>query len=425
MSSPFAFNYRRRSHSASSPSPSPAPKSTWRPATKRAHSSHRNSPSIPDHTLPHIWDADSWKRGKRPRRDISPSLDYHTGSSSPTSAESRSSGSTSSAPHTPVFAATSAEFLLFPNRSKDCSNAIAHSRMRPHISAAHPDESDDVSEADLARLRSDAFWELRRSVAESGEGLIRRMREYEDSRSKAGIYSRARGIERRRRKRYSPSVPITRAVRKVNSSDSDDDDIQIFSGEPSAGISRQKRASSLGAMDLDSLDDKRTAFRSSDGNDSSPSRDSTYSFAADDSMDNVAVGITPAEPAYSSPSSPAFTFSAYTGASTPAPSCTSLNASAFSLAPLSLSPSHPGLKTTNNLSSAAALQPSSRFHFTSDTPNYTVPISASATRTEKAIAALSLAMANGAGGLSDYEALRAFDHSPTFGDSSQAGELWH
>lgn len=47
----------------------------------------------------------------------------------------------------------------------------------------------------------------------------------------------------------------------------------------------------------------------------------------------------------------------------------------------------------------------------------------SASSAEKAIAALTLAMANGAGGLGDYEAVRALNVSST--DESQVGELWH
>lgn len=67
-SSPFALSCRRRSHSASSPSPSPAPASSWRPAPKRAHSSHRDTPTLPDSQRCHL---DIWRTGKRLRRDIS------------------------------------------------------------------------------------------------------------------------------------------------------------------------------------------------------------------------------------------------------------------------------------------------------------------------------------------------------------------
>ncbi|KAH7915403.1 hypothetical protein BJ138DRAFT_1122761 [Hygrophoropsis aurantiaca] len=415
MSSPFAHNYRRRSHSASSPSPSPAPKSTWRRAIKRTHSSHRNSSSVLDHSFSRVWDSGSWNRGKRARREVSPSLNDFTGASSPLYAESRSSASTSSAPHTPVFAATSAEFLLFPNRNKDREDSTAPST-NP-ITTGHFGDADDVSEADLVRLRSDAFWELRRSVAESGEGLIRRMREYEDSRSKCGVYSRARGIERRRRKRNSPSVPTTRPVRRTHSSDSDDDDVQIFSGDSFERIPCPKRASSLGRMDPRNCTVSRRE-------DSSPSRRSTVE-VGDDSMDYINTGdISPSRSAFSS-ASPAFTFSAYTGSSTPALSYTSLSSPDFSLAPLPSSPIQVGHRADTHLYSPITSQASSPFNFTSNTSSHTAFISSSASRTEKAIAALSLAMANGAGGLSDYEALHAYEPSSILGDSSQAGELWH
>ena len=45
------------------------------------------------------------------------------------------------------------------------------------------------------------------------------------------------------------------------------------------------------------------------------------------------------------------------------------------------------------------------------------------TRNEKAIAALTLAMANGAAGISDYEALRLQEGLTTL-DATHAGELW-
>ena len=46
-----------------------------------------------------------------------------------------------------------------------------------------------------------------------------------------------------------------------------------------------------------------------------------------------------------------------------------------------------------------------------------------ASRSEKAIAALTLAMANGAAGINDYEALRMTEELTTL-DESHAGELW-
>ena len=61
--------------------------------------------------------------------------------------------------------------------------------------------------------------------------------------------------------------------------------------------------------------------------------------------------------------------------------------------------------------------PSARSHGVRNSPPPT------ASRSEKAIAALTLAMANGAAGISDYEALRMTEGLATL-DESHAGELW-
>ncbi|KAF9240908.1 hypothetical protein BU15DRAFT_73765 [Melanogaster broomeanus] len=251
MSLPFSFNYRRRSHSAS-PSPSPAPASAWRPH-KRAHSSRRESPSVPGSPSSQPSNLDFWRTGKRPRRDFSPSR--ATGISTPSSsADSRSDSSSSSAPHTPLFPASSAGFLIFPDRANEGTQ-------NPHSPSSFvspvPDYASESCDSDVARLRSEAFWELQRSVQMNGEGFVKRMRELEDSRSRSVQHSRARGIERRRRTRHSPSVPTTRATRKPclsdNNDDDDDDDVLILSSDLSSSgsifHSRQKRSSSLGAMD--------------------------------------------------------------------------------------------------------------------------------------------------------------------------------
>ncbi|KAG2368291.1 hypothetical protein BDR07DRAFT_1391664 [Suillus spraguei] len=229
------------------------------------------------------------------------------------------------------------------------------------------DSHSDISEADATRLRSDAFWELRRSITVSGESLVKRMRDFEHSRSKSGIYKRARTIVRQSaKKRHSPSVPVTRSFRRSNSSESDEDDVQIYSGELSGlPVSRQKRASSLGSMDLDNDEIQ-----------------STYKYSASTMAFN---------PPLSGPSfsSPAHSFE------TPRSSPTYQNSIFI--------PPHP---TATSFASSQE----------------DVSLTSSASRTEKAIAALSLAIANGAAGLSDYNALRDV---PSVMIDSQVGELWH
>ncbi|KAG1757426.1 hypothetical protein EDB19DRAFT_36554 [Suillus lakei] len=386
MSSPSTFNYHRRSHSASSPSPSPIPKTLWRPASKRARSS-RNSPALPDSASSQTRNFDFWRTGKRLRRDISPSsVTYTTGSSTPASTDSHSSGLSSSAPHTPLFAATPEEFLLFPSCSSHRETASEKSRRNSTNLIGVRDSHSDISEADATRLRSDAFWELRRSIAASGEGLVKRMRDFEHSRSKSGIYNRARTVYRRRaKKRQSPSVPVTRSVRRSDSSESDEDDVQIYSGELCGlPISRQKRALSLGHMDMDNDDLSRRSF-------------------------NTAF---PPDALHSTSSSPAYKYSAYTTAFSPALSGPSNSSPARSFVPPCFSPTNQASLFPSSHSTAASLASSQE----------DVSLTSSASRTEKAIAALSLAIANGAAGLGDYDALRDI---PSVMIDSQVGELWH
>lgn len=429
MSSPstFTFNYHRRSLSASSPSPSPIPKSLWRPASKRAHSSC-NSPALPDSASSQTRNFDFWRTGKRLRRDVSvrtddiavylrvtdylvcfqpPSVTYTTGSSTPASTDSHSSGLSSSAPHTPLFAATPEDFLLFPSRSSHRETASKKSRRSSTNLVGIRDSHSDITEADATRLRSDAFWELRRSIAVSGEGLVKRMRDFEYSRSKSGIYKRARAVDRQRaKKRHSPSVPVTRSVRRSNSSESDEDDVQIYSGELCGlPVSRQKRASSLGPMDMDN--DEMQSSPLSDYVDQA----STHSSFSNDDADNLSCHsfntTFPLDASHSTSSSPAYKYSPYTTAFSPPLFGPSFSSSAE--APRS-NPTH-----QNPIFSSS--QPAS---FASSQED--VSLTSSASQTEKAIAALSLAIANGAAGLGDYDALRDI---PSVMIDSQVGELWH
>lgn len=407
--STFTFNYHRRSLSASSPSPSPIPKSLWRPASKRAHSSC-NSPALPDSASSQTRNFDFWRTGKRLRRDISPpSVTCTTGSSTPASTDSHSSGLSSSAPHTPLFAATPEDFLLFPSRSSHRETASKKSRRSSTNLVGIRGSHSVITEADATRLRSDAFWELRRSIAVSGEGLVKRMRDFEYSRSKSGIYKRARTVDRQRvKKRHSPSVPVTRSVRRSNSSESDEDDVQIYSGELCGlPVSRQKRASSLGPMDMDNDEMQSSPF--SDYVDQA----STHSSFSNDDTDNLSCRsfntTFPLNASHSTSSSPAYKYSPYTTAFSPPLFGPSFSSSAE--APRS-SPTHQNSIFPSSYPTSASFASSQE----------DVSLTSSASRTEKAIAALSLAIANGAAGLGDYDALRDI---PSVMIDSQVGELWH
>lgn len=427
MSSPFASNCRRRSHSASSPSPSPVPASSWRPSHKRAHSSHRDTPTFPDSQRCHL---DIWRTGKRPRKEISVRLSLRpvsrlphpaapsqpteaTRSTTPASTDSTTSSS-SSAPHTPLFPTSSTDFL-FPSHSLCKGNLTTRNPHSPSsaVSLLH-DDTCEPSKSELARLRSEAFSELQRSVQENGEGFIKRMREFEDSRSKSAQHSRPRGIDRRRRKRHSPSVPTTRPAGKVTVSD--DDDVLIFSStlDSESFHPRQRRFSSLGAMD-----DRGFQFHgaSDPSGRLSPISSIFRPFSFPHYASHVRSSATSQSTELSTSFSTSFDFT------------NRCHTNAFKS-----SSSHP---SSDSLASSADGFPSSSYTRGSNYPSSSfmdsppqsprqvsvgaIPTSASSAK--KAIAALTLAMANGAGSLGDYEAVRALNLWST--DGSQVGELWH
>ena len=306
-----------------------------------------------------------------------------------------SSSISASPPFTPSFAATSREFNLFPKHERNFRRS--HAQSDPPLSS----DIDLESEAELTRLRSDAFWELRRSVAESGEGLVRRMRDYESSRSRGGVYSKAKDSIRRGRKRHSVNLRPRRAIGPEDGSD-EEDSVQIYAGGESSevddyGSIRKKRAFSLGMADSGA---HTSSFTDLDGSERCSSPSATFFSAPseynsdDESMDLI----------NDSP----------------------LSMSAITSSP---SPDAPALIrsfTNSTNSSFVSLPPPYGIHSKSSPPQQFSlrPTSPSLSHSEKAIAALSLAIANGAGGLNDYSALRAMEIPPIIEDS-QVGELWH
>ena len=145
-----------------------------------------------------------------------------------------------------VFATTPAEFNL---TARSQSFPVKPRRSDTRNSTDHP-MSNRENLTELIRLRSSAFWELRRSIAENGEGFVRRMRVYESSRSRQAIYLKVKEAEKRGRKRLSSE---RRAA--IHKSDDDDEDIQICSGDSSSKIQKSSfcgnRGRSLRAMDVD------------------------------------------------------------------------------------------------------------------------------------------------------------------------------
>jgi hypothetical protein len=103
---------------------------------------------------------------------------------------------------------------------------------------------------------------------------------------------------------------------------------------------------------------------------------------------------------------------------TPELSLTLTNSTNSSLMSLPLAPS-----TSSSSPIYPRSQPGSR-HLVQRYGGAVLPLALQASREEKAIAALTLAMANGAGGVNDYDDI--IDETPSSNvDSEYAGDLWH
>ncbi|TCD67033.1 hypothetical protein EIP91_000653 [Steccherinum ochraceum] len=400
-----SHHHRRRSHSASSSPHSQSSRylanAPWRGTHKRARPATLRSPSYKDLTCsspPEKWDVDMWRRGKRARMSPSPSPVFP--GVRPLEVSDGFSGLHLPASFTYSFPSTSAAFELYPNS--------------PHKSPARPTRSSDAIMAEqgptdnVDQLRTDAFWELHRSVAENGEGLVSRMRDWETLQAQSELRLTSESYRRRAsggqqtqsswtRKRPLPAQSWPSDPTEDDESD-EDDDIQIVDGDSSSSGSspcsreppRKKRAFSLSVMDID----YPTPFNSYTTPDSrercsSPLGTPFVDMATVDSDEDE-------EECNSSP--PALTH-AYT------------NSANSSLVSLTLPPPHIAHNSHHPSSTA--------------TEDSTLDVPSTASRTENAIAALSLALANGAGGLNDYEALRVTEDKTSELDESLIGEMWH
>ncbi|KAJ7102138.1 hypothetical protein B0H15DRAFT_813345 [Mycena belliarum] len=366
MASMRLTKHHRRSAS-SSPIPRRSPGDFRRVARKRAHPQPFGSAS-PDISSPQKWDVDLWRRGKRRRKNVSDSsesdsMDVDFGRptfhSSPITA----------APPTPVFAATPAEFHLFPktNRPPDRKRRATHHAE----STLDLDFQTEARTADLTRLRSEAYWQLHRSVEENGEGFVKSMRVYETRRLRTSA-SKVKETQRRGRRR-SPILSPASILTRNDSDEDDDDEVQIFAGEPT-----------------------NTTFTS---------RGKPRAFS---------VGVADNEPHHSSvfPCSNRY----------PSPGATCDSSSSIYLSDDASSNRAPNTQHSPTLSHSLSHSAGSSL-FSLNLPPPFAPRATLPSRSEKAIAALSLAMANGAGGLEDYEALRRLHtFSP---DNCEVGEMWH
>lgn len=283
---------------------------------------------------------------------------------------------------------SSAAFGLYPERSPRRARRVIQ-RGAPTFDGLSP-EIDLLSSGELDQLHSRAVSELQRSVADSSAGEIQRLRDLENSRAQ-------RCDDSSRHRRLRPDSPMLRDVQAEAVSD-EEDDIEIVSSEPASGSAYfhnrsppcKKRALSLNMMDIDIPD--VAAGHSSPCLSAEPSERCSSPFSAAtgpsaySSDDDMSAADSGGPTRYSAPHAPGLTHS-YTASSNE--SCASLSPSGFS--PMALPT--PG--------------------------NVHVPVSAS--RPEKAVAVLTLAMANGACSIEDYSAIqqmRALDNSHT-------GDLFH
>ena len=267
-----------------------------------------------------------------------------------------------------VFATTPAEFNLTA-RSQHFPAKPRRSDTRARNSVDQP-MSNRENLTELIRLRSSAFWELRRSIAENGEGFVRRMRVYEGSRSRQAIHLKVKEAEKRGRKRL-----FSEKRAAIHNSD-DDEDIQICSGDSSSKIQKSSfcggRGRSLHAMDVDNcqLDSPSTWHMRSC---LSCGQQCSSNLQSDTKQPSIASSPPSSPRSLYEPSSP-----------TSSPSC----------GPLSL--------------------------LTDDLP---LPL-LSTTSCHGVVAALNLALANGAGSLEDYSSL--WEYQSRFQtDYYDHGDLWH
>lgn len=368
MVSKRGSSQRRRSQTTTATT-SHAPRRTiddaYRAATKRAHRPRASSPSsLSDDSSSSNWDLDVWRQAKRRRRDslvCKQIMNYGThhdeSSLSKPSARNGShmdidhfttvpSTSSSTTTRRTTLPSTSIAFQLFPTMAGRRST-------KARRSSCQSDSGDivlDDRDADLRGLRTSAFWELHRSVAESGEGFVRRMQDLENALTRPDIASKEREspLIGKRRSSIIPSPPCSGRLDQMSDCFADDeDDVQILDGE--LGVNQWSQLSSS----FQDSSQVPLAYRTDDE-------------AATSSSISV----------HSSPS---------TTTSIPFPSS----------------------------------DPSASLPYPADPSALEYPYS----RSDKALAALTLALANGAAGLTDFTALQAL-HVPLAMDECQVGDMW-
>ena len=241
---------------------------------------------------------------------------------------------------------------------------------------------------------------------------MRRMREWEEHRSNMAPHSfdgslLSKNIRKRGRKRPSTSLSV------CETQGAEDCDVEIMSSVSidsndfsCSNPAKRRRALSLGRIDLLTEEADLNSFQQESERSSSPLlHDCSVSAYSSDEDDFELGELSQSQFSFSLPENATIT---------PPLSFTFSNSANSSLMSLPLPPPHGGVSPLRN--TAQGLNQS-----TPKMASYIPCVGAS--RSERAIAALSLALANGAGGLNDYGAIISAQ-GDIIEEERQAGELW-
>ncbi|KAK7694511.1 hypothetical protein QCA50_001697 [Cerrena zonata] len=372
---------RRRSQSASAnlSAYSHLDSDKWHKASKRPRPSFLRSPTLQKvkSDLPEKWEIDFWRRGKKARK----------GSSSPKNAAA-SVFQLAPSIHDPDsfsrvssgFPSTSAAFQLFPNRPRRSCRSPRHTPRSSQPLSPVDLELPSVEEAD--RLRTDAFWDLHRSIAESGDGFVSRMREWESTHHQAQTYAQTSNYgpselsqPSRGRKRVAPTYEEQPG--DFDSMDEEDDIVIVSHDDCQPPL--KKRALSMSVM-------KGNPY--SIGASSISSRASERCSSPIDIIEDE--DDFPSSTPCTSPITPALTHAS----------------ASSSLVSLVLS--------APTIHDQSSYLPGAGSFSGPSTPH-----------SERAVAALALAMANGAGGLNDYaDVLHLEGQQELPMNQSSIGDMW-
>lgn len=282
---------------------------------------------------------------------------------------------------------SSADFNLFSKSNRSSRRRASYSPPRSETGL-----SNSLSQSELTRLRSSAFWELHQSITENGEGFVQRMRDYEHVRSRQSPEPTRRG---RKRDFHPQTTPHTYIADSDESGDDEDEDIQIFSGDLSAnpGSCSPRHGEQSTSMVI--------PYYPLRNGDQEYDQEYNQFFHQNQPPSSMMFGSNPLpviSDSHLSPSTLSFSSTNPSLLSSPIQSQhfdSDISPSSLSL-PSSLSPSD----------SASSL---------GRTPSLS---------SDKAISEITLALANGAGAIRDYshiQNLTSFEHM----DAGESGELWH